>query len=99
PVWRHCRLPPALSWSTGGTAFFQPRRYEEAIQALGHLPMRYRWDNYYLAAAHAHLGQIDKARAFAAEILHGRPGFVLGDVAIGEVYRDPADLDRLLDGL
>jgi tetratricopeptide (TPR) repeat protein len=92
-------FPPAWFWDYRGIALFAARRYEEATQALNHLTTLYHWDSYYLAASYAHLGLIDRARACGAEILRTRPGFALGQVAMTESFKDPADLERLLDGL
>jgi adenylate cyclase len=92
-------FPPAWYWDFRGIALFASRRYEEAIEALSHLTKVYWFDNYYLAASYAHLGLIERARACAAEILRERPGFALKQVGMTEHFKDPADLERLLDGL
>jgi TolB-like protein len=92
-------FPPAWFWNSRGIALFQARRYEEAIQALNRLTRSYPWDQYYLAASYAHLGLMERARACAAEILRARPGFTLGQVGLTETFKDPADLEHLLDGL
>ena len=92
-------FPPAWFWNYRGIALFQARRYREAIETLSRLTKPYPWDYYFLAASYAHLGLIDQARACGAEILRARPGFALGQVGIVEPFRDPADLEHLLDGL
>jgi TolB-like protein/DNA-binding SARP family transcriptional activator/predicted Zn-dependent protease len=92
-------FPPALFWGARGNALFQTGQYEKSIQSFAHIQRQYAWDYYYLAAAHAHLGQIDKARGFIAEIQRVRPDFVLGHVELTEKYKNRSDLDRLLDGL
>ncbi len=92
-------FPPAWFWGVRGSALFQVRRYKEAIQALSRLSTVYPWDYYYFAACHAHLGLVDQARAYGAEILRARPGFTLGQVGMTESFENPADLDHLLDGL
>ncbi len=45
------------------------------------------------------LGQIEKARAYVAELQRGHPDTLLGQVGLTERFKDPADLERLLDGL
>jgi TolB-like protein len=92
-------FPPVWFWNYRGLALFEARRYEEAIRALSHLTTLYRWDYYYLAAAYAHLGLNERARSSAAEILRARPDFALAQVGITEPFKDPADLEHLLDGL
>jgi adenylate cyclase len=85
-------------WTFLGTTLFQACRYEETIQALSHSSRLGRWDFYYLAASYAHLDQIEKARACVAELQREHPT-TLGEVGSTEVFKDPADLNRLLDGL
>jgi TolB-like protein/Tfp pilus assembly protein PilF len=92
-------FPPEWFWNFRCIALFQARRYEEAIQELSRLTRWYPWDRYYLAALYVHLGMIEQARACGMEILQARPGFTLGQVELTEQFKDPADLERLLDGL
>jgi hypothetical protein len=81
-----------------GLALFQCRRYEEAIQEFSRVDIRL-WHCLYLAAAHAHLGLIDQARAFVSQLLGFRADFRLGQVGILETFKDPADLTPLVEGL
>jgi adenylate cyclase len=92
-------FPPAWFWFTRGAAMFEARRYREAIQTLSHLTTFYHWDYYYLAASYAHLGLMEGARTYGAEIILARPNFSLRQVAMTEPFKDPADLEHLLDGL
>ena len=92
-------FPPAWFWDYRGIALFEARQYEEAIRALSHLPTIYHWDYYYLVASYAHLDRMERARSCAAEILRARPNFTLKDVGMTEPFKDPADLEHLLDGL
>jgi TolB-like protein/Tfp pilus assembly protein PilF len=92
-------FPPSWYWSFLGVALFQARRYEEAIQAHSRPTKLYRWDYYYITAAYAHLGLIDRARTFGAEIRRLHPDFGLEQVALTERFQHQADLDHLLDGL
>jgi adenylate cyclase len=88
-----------MIWDHLGVAHFQARRYEEAVRAVNRLPRLGRWNYYYLAASYAHLGQIERAHAFGAEIQRVHPGFSLGHVGLTEAFEDQADLNHLLDGL
>jgi TolB-like protein len=90
---------PGSHWTFLATTLFQAGRYQDTINAVNHLPGPNRWDLYYLAASHAHLGQIEKARACVAELQRGHPDTSLGQVGLTERFKDPADLERLLDGL
>src|SRR5262245_31284370 len=91
--------PPAWFWNFLGIALFQARRYEEAIQAFNRLTRTFHWDQYYLTASYAHLGLTERAHICAAELLRTRPGFMLEQVKLTEPFKNPADLDHLLDGL
>ena len=90
---------PAWFWDFRGIALFQARRYEETIQSLSRLTTLYRWDHYYRAASYAHLGLIDRARACGAEVLRLRPAFTIAEVAMTEAFKEPAELEHLLQGL
>jgi adenylate cyclase len=92
-------FPPAWFWDYRGIALFEARQYEEAIRALSHLTTIYHWDYYYLVAAFAHLGRMERARSCSAEILRARPNFSLRDVGMTEPFKDPADLEHLVGGL
>ena len=98
-VMRRDPFPPTWVWDYLGIALFQARRYEEAVQALNRLTKLERWDCYYLAASYAHLGQMEQARNCGAEIVRMCPSFALGQVSLTEPFKDPADLDHLLEGL
>jgi adenylate cyclase len=91
-------FPPNWFWAMRGLALFQCRRYEEAIQEFSRVDIRL-WHCLYLAAAHAHLGLIDQARAFVTQLLGFRADFRLGQVGVLETFRDPADLTPLVEGL
>src|SRR5262249_51137619 len=80
----------AWIWDYLGIALFQVRRYEEAIQTLHRLPKLDRWNYYYLAASYAHLGQIERARTWGAEMLRTHPNFTLEQVRLTEAFKDPA---------
>jgi len=44
-------------------------------------------------------GLMDQARAYREAVSRIQPDFKLGQVATIEIYKDPGDLDHLLDGL
>jgi TolB-like protein/Tfp pilus assembly protein PilF len=103
PIIDHAlRRDPFISgpfWTHLCTTLFQARRYEEAIRAISHVPKPNRWDLFYLTASYAHLGQIEQAQTCADELQREYPNFSLGQVELTERYKDPADVERLLDGL
>ena len=77
-------------------------RYEEAITALKRALNRNPnfWPAHiYLAASYIEIGQVDKARAEAAEILRMNPNFSLEAGGQRLPYKDQAVLERLADAL
>ena len=52
-----------------------------------------------LAAIYSELGREEEARAEAAEVLQISPNFSLEVLRQRLPYKDPADLERFLDGL
>jgi adenylate cyclase len=92
-------FPPKWFWAIRGVALFQCRRYEDAIQAFNGVTNIRLWHYLYLASAHAHLGLMDRARAFVGEVLRIRADFSLGQVGVIETFKDPADLAPLVEGL
>jgi adenylate cyclase len=92
-------FPPKWFWAIRGVALFQCRRYEDAIQAFNGVTNIRLWHYLYLASAHAHLGLMDRARAFVGEVLRIRADFRLGQVGVIEPFKDPADLAPLVEGL
>jgi tetratricopeptide (TPR) repeat protein len=51
------------------------------------------------AAASAHLGRMDDARAGLDEFIRLMPGLTMGDERLTRPFRRPADRERFLDGL
>jgi TolB-like protein/Flp pilus assembly protein TadD len=52
-----------------------------------------------LAAARAHEGRIEEARAALREVMRQMPGLTAGDQRLIRPFRKPADQERLVDGL
>ena len=83
-----------------GRAYFTARRYDEAIEAWrdktapgGAVPL------IFIAAAHAQAGRLDEARAMMDKFRQAAPGGAVSGMAASEPYKEPADLQHLLDGL
>ncbi len=55
--------------------------------------------HFMLAAAYAHLGEIEKATWSLQEALVLRPGRTLAEERRNVLYKRPADIDRYIDGL
>jgi adenylate cyclase len=87
----------AAYWDLRSVIMFQLGRYEEVIKSTSHKsPLQY-WDHAYLAAAFAKLGQDERARAEAREVLRLKPDFSNSGHAKLNPFRNPSDQARLLD--
>jgi len=83
-----------------GLAYYHARQYEEAIVALKPvLHLGWRSVSRCLAASYAQLDRLDEARAQAAELLKVVPDFSIATFSKTEAYKNPSDLEHLLDGL
>jgi adenylate cyclase len=100
------RLPPfqllIYATSHAGQANYMLKRYGEAVPLLrevaSRLPNR-QWPHTWLAAAYAQSGQLEEARAEAAEVLRINPGFTIESYKRLFVHKDPKDAEHRLDGL
>ncbi|MFO1070245.1 MAG: adenylate/guanylate cyclase domain-containing protein [Geminicoccaceae bacterium] len=79
-------------------ALFGARRYREAIAALDQAPRPKFYHHIWRAAAYAHLGELARARAHAAEGLRLAPDLTIARFARLEPIRDPADLEHWVTG-
>ena len=85
-----------------GHAYFLAGHYEKAVAALKRVLNRNPnfWPAHiYLAASYIEIGQEDKARAEAAEVLRMNPDFSLDAAGQRLPYKDQAVLDRIGDSL
>jgi adenylate cyclase len=104
---RGMRLSPRdltmhFAFSYLAQAHFGAGRYEDAVDwAQRSLQQRPDYDHAYrtLAASHAHLGQLDEARAALREAVRIVPEFSLAGIKLHWSGSDPYFVDRYLDGL
>jgi adenylate cyclase len=101
------RLDPfrPLSSSLGsvGTAYYMLKRYGDAVRSFREcascLPDT-QAPHLWLACAYAQLGQLEEARAEAAEILRINPEFTIEQWKRGfNFYKNPKDAEHRIDGL
>jgi TolB-like protein/Tfp pilus assembly protein PilF len=90
---------PAWWWNMVGVSHFVASRYEEALAAFSRSSTTPVWVNAYQAACCALLGQIDRARAYTAEVLHRRPDFSLTCLTAKEFFKRSDDTRRLTEGM
>jgi len=104
-VQANMRLDPFPQISAFGPmamANYMLRRYGEAVRLARECASRLpnlQWPHLLLAAAHAQVGQLEEARAEAAEVLRVNPGFTIGGYKRLVVHKDPKDVEHRLDGL
>jgi adenylate cyclase len=95
--------PYAPAWynSAYGMILFAARRYADAISAFNRIlaPSDHRWNYLYLVASHGHLGRFEEARALATECTSWLTHMSWLEFAAKEPFKNPADLEHLLDGL
>jgi adenylate cyclase len=94
------RLINSTAWL--GMAYYLLRRYGEAVPLLRECVSRLpnlQWPRAMLASAYAQSGQLEEARAEAAEVLRINPSFTIETWSRLAVYKDPKDLEHRIDGL
>jgi len=83
-------------------AYFQLRRYEEAIDFLKRRLIRKPdtdISRVLLAASYGHLGQIDEAKVQWEDVFRINPDYSLEHRKQVLPYKDPADFDHIVEGL
>jgi adenylate cyclase len=89
--------PDQYLWHLGG-AYFNLKRYEEAIHAVQGMqnPTEGR---RLLAASYGHLGRLEEARAEAAKVLQAHPDFSVDQWAVVQPDKEAADVTHFIEGL
>src|SRR5271157_3548482 len=101
---RLCPYYPAIYLRFLAVSYILTGRYQEAIEAGEAILERSRKGEYNpffarisLAEAYAGLGQIDKAKAHAEEVLKMKPNFSMERETFLTMYKDPAHKERHFD--
>ena len=93
---------PSATFGTMGFANYLLKRYRDAVhwhrEHISREPIA-QWAYVGLASAYAQLGQLEEARAAAAEVLRINPGFTIESSKRMLVYKDPKDLEHSIDGM
>ncbi len=85
-----------------GQANYMLKRYGEAVRLCREWASRMpdlQFPRLWLAAAYAQSGQLEEARAEAAELLRINPGFTIQGRKRSAVWKDPKDREHVSDGL
>ena len=90
---------PTWYWRNRAVVHFIAHEYEEAIEGFRRSPIQPDWVEAYLAASHAHLGQMDEARKHAAAALHLTPQLTINRLLTIDPFRRREDAEHLADGL
>jgi adenylate cyclase len=95
-------FPWSHAYGSMGLANYMLKRYGEAMrwcrECTSRLP-NLQWPHAMLAAAYARSGQLEEARAEAAEVLRINPGFTIERYKRLLVHKAPEDAEHRLDGL
>jgi adenylate cyclase len=92
---------PSQALGHTSVANYMLKRYGEAVRLMRECASRLpdlQWPHLSLAAAYAQLGQLEEARAEAAEVLRINPGFTIESWKPILIYKNPKDLEHRIDG-
>jgi adenylate cyclase len=95
-------FPPSPTFHQMGVANYMLKRYGDAVRWCRECISRgpsLQWPHVTLACAYAQSGQLEEARAEAAEVLRINPGFTIESSKRILVYKDPKDLEHHIDGM
>jgi adenylate cyclase len=86
-------------WRSIGVAYMILHRYQEALAAFDYLTARPYRVAAYMAGCFARLGEVERARASAAECLASRPDFTIAQFMTKQPFKNPEDAARLAESL
>jgi adenylate cyclase len=94
--------PVVFSRGLTGSANYMLGRYAEAVALLSEWTSHHpnlQVPHLWLASAHAQLGEIDEAKAEAAQVLRINPGFTIEQWRRFVVYKYPKDVEHRVEGM
>jgi len=94
---------PPIAPGLLGLAHYMLKQYSQALplvrECVARSP-RYRSGHVWLAAIHAQLGQLEEARAEAAEVMRLVPNYTIAGIARRTVaFKQAEDDEHFFDGL
>jgi adenylate cyclase len=90
---------PERYWSHLGRAYFVARRHAEALEAFGRISRPDHGHHAFMAAANAHMGEGERARAHAREVMRGQPDFTIDAYLATLHYKHESDRAHHREGL
>jgi TolB-like protein len=90
---------PTWYWRAVGETYMVLQRYQEALVAFDHLPVRSFRAAAYIAGCHARLADMERARASAAECLALKPEFSIRQFMTKVPFKNQADATTLAETL
>ncbi|MEX2150901.1 MAG: TIR domain-containing protein [Steroidobacteraceae bacterium] len=90
---------PPWYWRQRGQACMVLHRHAEALDMFAHLPSPTDRALAYMAACHARLGEVDRARQRVEDCLAARPGFSTRQFMSKEPFRKLVDSEYLAESL
>ncbi len=90
---------PSWYWGELGTAYFNARRYEDAIASMRRSTALSSGQQAWFAASYALAGKPDLARECAADLLRRMPDFSMARFLAKEPLQRAGDKQHLADGL
>src|SRR5262249_7040680 len=90
---------PSWYWWMLALAHFVGRRHGPAIAAFERTQTMPFYTHAFVAASHAHMGELDRAKECSAQVLQQKPDFSTRVFASKHPFKVPGDLEHLVAGL
>jgi adenylate cyclase len=92
-------IPPTWYWEAKGSALFQLRQYQQAIDAYTMAGKSQSWEMAYLAASLAYLDRMEEARQQIVALLAAHPMMTISKVLKIDRWRAEEARNHLAEGL
>jgi TolB-like protein len=90
---------PPWYWQVAGQTCMVLHRFLDALAMFGHIPVRTYRVAAFMAACHARLADMDRARSSAAECVTLRPDFSVRHLLSREPFKNPAESEYFAESL
>jgi TolB-like protein len=86
-------------WRVAALAYMNLQRYDDALSMLGHVRVRAYYYAALIAACHARLDALDRAKASVVECLSMKPDFSIAQFVSAQSFKRSADAEQLASSL